>query len=111
MSNIDINNLTPEQLATILLQADTTTRKAATKIVEDTLSVSYVESHGKIWETKVYIQGGSQGKKGASVRVQFLKDLLSDVDTFQQLDSLCNFDKEALSELANAVNQSNPLKV
>ena len=103
MSNIDINNLTPEQLAAILLQADTTTRKAATKIVEDTLSVSYVESHGKIWETKVYIQGGAQGKKGASVRVKLLQELLSSRQTFDQFDLLCDFDKDALKELANSL--------
>ena len=103
MSNIDINNLTPEQLAAILLQADTTTRKAATKIVEDTLSVSYVESHGKIWETKVYIQGGAQGKKGASVRVKLLQELLSSRQTFDQFDLLCDFDKDALKALANSL--------
>lgn len=103
MSNIDINNLTPEQLATILLQADTTTRKAATKIVEDTLTANYVTVGGKVYESKVYIQGGSQGKKGASVRVQFLRDLLSDIDTFQQLDALCDFDKDAFKELANSL--------
>ena len=104
MSNeININDLTPEQLATILLNADTATRKEATKIVENTLSVSYVESHGKIWETKVYIQGGAQGKKGASVRVKLLQELLSNRQTFDQFDVLCDFDKDALKELANSL--------
>ena len=103
MSNeININDLTPEQLATILLNADTATRKAASKIVEDTLTATYVTVGGKVYDTKVYIQGGSQGKKGASVRVQFLRDLLSDETTFKQLDALCDFDKDALKVLANS---------
>ena len=104
MSNsININELTSEQLAQIMLNADSNTRKAAAKIVENTLSVNFVTVGEKTYNTKVYIQGGSQGKRGASVRVKLLQELLSDRKTFDLFDAYCDFDKEAFKQLANSL--------
>ena len=101
--SININELTSEQLAEIMLNVDTSTRKEASKIVENTLALSFAQRGEKIYKTKVFIQGGSQGKSPASVRVKLLQELMSDRKTFDYFDVFCEFDKAALKELANSL--------